>query len=85
MGEMADMAIEQGIAQMTDQDYEPDYDSSRWKDVPTVRRGSMYRHEKKTCRYCGEHGFKWTNLGKEGWRLIDEDGELHTCKEYEDA
>lgn len=34
-----------------------------------------------TCKYCGKAGFQWKET-EAGWRLHDEEGELHRCKEY---
>ena len=31
-----------------------------------------------TCKYCGASGFEWVEL-KEGWRLINSDGDVHSC------
>jgi hypothetical protein len=33
-----------------------------------------------TCRYCGAHGY-WVPE-ETGWRIIEEDGDLHTCEAY---
>ena len=42
----------------------------------------------KTCRRCGEDNLHWDDVdgadgewtGKPKWRLINEKGEIHTCK-----
>lgn len=62
MGEMADMLIEQGLDMMLDGD-------DAW-DYPPVKD--------KTCKYCGESGFHWTDT-RNGWRLADHKGHLHNC------
>ena len=34
-----------------------------------------------TCRYCSEGNLWWEETSK-GWRLFNEDGIVHTCKQY---
>lgn len=32
-----------------------------------------------SCKYCGERGLMWFQQ-RDGWRLFDEHGELHSCR-----
>lgn len=79
MGDMADMLIEQGIAEMTDQDYEPDLydrrDYDRFVHHPMTVRTTQ-------CKYCHTVMLRWTQTDA-GWRLQTLKGNIHSCKAYE--
>jgi hypothetical protein len=75
VGDIADMLIEQGIAQMTDQDYEPESNG--------FYRAYFKQDRTSRCKYCGTGNLKWHNDG--GWRMLDDEGEPHSCQEYRDA
>ncbi len=68
MGDMADMAIEQGFQMMLDGGEEP------FVLAPRIPR-------RKSCKYCGMMGLHWMQF-RELWRLVDKEGEQHTCQEY---
>jgi hypothetical protein len=34
----------------------------------------------KTCKYCGEKGFKWGQT-ENGWRLVKK-GQIHNCSSF---
>ncbi len=31
------------------------------------------------CKYCGASGLEWVDYMKGGWRLINSDGDVHSC------
>jgi len=35
----------------------------------------------RACKYCDERDLHWRQLA-EGWRLFNDLGEMHSCKEY---
>jgi len=35
----------------------------------------------KQCYYCGRWGYHWVKT-ESGWRLEDDKGQIHTCREY---
>jgi len=37
-------------------------------------------YEGERCRYCGLSGFTWYHT-RDGWRLFDEDNEVHLCRD----
>lgn len=79
MGDMADMMIEQGIAQISDPDYDPELDCADW-----VAGGIAYTYKTTRCKYCRTPRLNWVD--KDGkWRLYRQDGEVHSCKQYRDA
>ena len=64
MGEAADDAIDRGVDEWLNEEYDVEgYSSIRLK----------------TCQNCGAHGFQW-GQEKGKWRLFDAAGELHVCK-----
>lgn len=48
-------------------------------DEDEIRKNA--RSSEKVCRLCGESGLHWRRMGLKGWRLFDEDGLFHACKE----
>jgi len=56
-----------------DQFYDPWQGDDEWEPMPTKRS--------VRCKYCHCVGLQWKHTDK-GWRLIDDNGILHTCKEY---
>ena len=38
-----------------------------------------YNKKDAVCKYCGTSGFEWSKT-KWGWRMFDEAGEQHMCK-----
>lgn len=69
MGEMADWINENG----------------EWDELLNGRESNPLPH---TCKYCGLEGCYWCNIGTENspkWRLIEPNGQIHTCKEYNNA
>lgn len=67
MGDMADLLYEQELT------YEL-----------THGEGSefWFRPAPKACKWCGEDGLRWIKV-EHGWRLHDEAGIIHTCKNDE--
>ena len=49
-----------------------------------ARGGSAEPKEPGYCKYCGSTDLFWKRLGR-GARLVEEDGTLHQCPQYEEA
>ena len=77
MGEFADMAIEEGLAE---EEWANAYcdDLYSEEDCPAAFIGFPPREI--TCRKCGESGLGWGKLNDK-WRLY-KDSELHVCKKH---
>lgn len=73
MGDMADMAMEQGLS-MAWEDGIGYYDEGFIGGI-----GNSVKY--CTCKYCHTYLLRWTQTDK-GWRMIDQQGEIHSCKEY---
>ena len=82
MGDAADLAVEQSLAELDyfeehgpeKEDGYPDH-SPFWGDD---WRGGRFQNRTLTCRCCGEPGLKWRKVeGK--WRLAKPRGEVHRC------
>lgn len=62
---------------MGDFNHEADaWDSLRFHDQPYEQVAFA-----KTCRYCGQGGLWWQARGQM-WRLVNADGDMHSCAEY---
>lgn len=81
MGDMADMAYELGLNQMMDDGYgigyEPGFTNAYFSGI-----GNSVRFV--TCRYCHTYLLRWSRT-ENGWRMINEAGDIHSCKEYRKA
>lgn len=81
MGEYADDLIDAGLCGWDSDAYDPfdpnieelEQDECAW---PSGSRS--YEPRPVTCRYCKEKGLWWTQTA-EGWRLENDEGELHKC------
>jgi len=72
MGDMADMAFEEGLQEMIDGDRDDEYwEHDTW--FPTVDR---------ICKYCQKGNMHW-GFGPGGWRLFDKNNVLHSCLKKE--
>lgn len=75
MGDMADWIIDNGYDEWMDFDPEtygmPDFDDAQV--FPGPKRFS--------CKYCHKTGLVWRQF-ENGWRLTNDDGSIHKCKEY---
>lgn len=75
MGDIADMALDQGIMEMLDGDFEYEASNAGWHTGFRNRRAPSRNLQ---CRYCGQTGLHW-EAEPDGWRLFDEDDEIHAC------
>jgi hypothetical protein len=75
MGDMADMAIELGLSMA----YE---DGLGYEDEHEGGIGNSVRY--CTCNYCRTYLLRWQRT-LNGWRMVNEAGEIHSCKEYRNA
>lgn len=67
MGDIADWLLSQELDAMY---LDPDFDY-----LPFTR-------DNKVCRYCKTDGLYWKEMSGLGWRLINPDGSIHSCREY---
>ena len=75
MGEMADLAIQDGMdAWAMDTDDEFDADSYNPNFTPGIKQWTRY----KTCRCCGAEWLHWRKFNGK-WRLAIEGGKMHAC------
>lgn len=76
MGDMADLVIEQGMAE---DDYRADhpeeFEDENCDMPPNPRR---FVPKLKVCRNCGKGGFHWQKAPT-GWRLFDKNNQIHNC------
>ncbi len=76
MGDMSDMAMEQGLSMLYEDGVGCIGDECGGGIGNSVRFC--------TCKYCHTYLLRWHQT-ENGWRMINEAGEIHACKEYRDA
>lgn len=79
MGDAADMAIDQGMAEEEYRFDHPEEFEDENCDVGPTRPRTIYT-KYKVCRNCGKGGFHWQKSKQSGgWRLFDNYGKIHNC------
>lgn len=55
------------------------YFSDWFEPDPFEDHGEDIEDFSKTCKYCGASGLEWVELAEGKWRLINSDGDVHSC------
>lgn len=78
MGDGADLAIEQGMAEDDYRFDHPDEFEDENSDCSPVPK--RYVPKLKICNQCGKNGFHWQKSKETGgWRLYDKNNKIHNC------
>lgn len=75
---MADLAIEQGMAEEEYRADHPDEFEDENCDMPP-NPNREHRIKLKICRNCGLGGLHWQMSKNTGWRLYDKNNQIHNC------
>ena len=78
MGDGADLAIEQGMAE---DDYRYDHPEEFEDENCDYSPASKFHYTKyKVCRCCGVGGLHWGMTPRRKWMLADSENKTHQCK-----